>query len=550
MFRPTTTQSSLFDAGNYISGTLPEKDWSFSFKELILPLIDENQFKHLYSENEGRPNASIKLMISLLIFMGLEKLTWRDVEFQFIRRIDWMIATCTDIGKAIIDHTTLFKFYQRLETDDTARELFTNLTNKFIELCGTSIDKQRTDSFFIHGWLRILSRYGLFRETIRKFLQSLRKQKPGLYENIKSQLSKDYLENDFDLTEKDKELAQRRISLMARDLHKIIIAFENHRQVKYYETFKILKQVFQEQCEIKNDSDNGNTPEIIIKEKPDKNAINTPHNPEARYVRKVNQQVTGDKGFATETCNPENKTQFITDVNVTESTKHDSKENEQIQERLIDSNTKPEDQYGDAGFVNGRTIIESKEKEINLEGPTAGRSQSFESYESDSRPLDAGDFETEYKVTESGRSNENTNELTVKKCPEGQAPIEQHRSEKTGKLIVHFDEKECKSCHVKDRCPVRIGERTSTYTVDEEEFIGAQRHHQYMENSDYRKECAIRAGAESLVSELTRAHGMRSSRHRKRCRTKLQLIFAALACNVKRLIKHGEQYDYFVLVTV
>ena len=55
----------------------------------------------------------------------------------------------------------------------------------------------------MHGWLKILSRYGLFKETIRVFLQNLRKQKPGLYEEIKDELSQNYLEKDFDLTEKD-----------------------------------------------------------------------------------------------------------------------------------------------------------------------------------------------------------------------------------------------------------------------------------------------------------------------------------------------------------
>ena len=291
MFKKTTAQSSLFDVANYLKDALPENDWSFTFRDKIFPLIDEEKFKHLYSEKEGRPNASIKVMVSIIIFIGLEKLVWRAGEFQFPRRIDWMIATHTEIGKAFIDHTTLFKFYQRLEADDTVRELFVSLTKKFIELCGTSIEKQRTDSFFIHGWLKILSRYGLFKETIRKFLLSLRKQKPGLYEKIKGQLSKDYLEKDFDLTEKDKEHAQRRIALMANDLYKIIIAFENHKQVKHYETFKILKQVFTQQCEVKDEPDN-KEPEIIIKDKSDKKAINSPHNPDAQYVRKVKQQVT------------------------------------------------------------------------------------------------------------------------------------------------------------------------------------------------------------------------------------------------------------------
>ena len=534
MFRPSSTQSSLFEVENYFPDALPNDDWCFTYKHRILLLIDEEKFRHLYSQSEGRPNASIKVMMSLLIFMGLEKLTWRAIEFQYPRRLDWLIATNTPLGEAQIDHTTLFKFYQRLETDDTCREIFTTITDTFIKICGTSLKKQRTDSFFIHGWLRILSRYGLFKETIRKFLQALRKQKPGLYKKIKEELSQNYLEKDFDLTEKDKELAQRKISLMAKDLYKICCAFENHKQIQHYETFKILCKVFTQQCEVKDNVDTA--PEIIIKEKPDTDTICTPHNPEARYVRKVNQRVTGDKGFVTETCSEENETQFITDVQVLEATASDSTEQPQIQRRLIENEFKPEKHYEDAGFVNGKTIIDSKENGISLEGPTSGRSQSFEIYEQENRPLDAGDFEANI--------DENTNELIVINCPNNQVPKDQKRSDKTGKIIIHFDPDICSSCPKASRCPVKIGKRVSTLTVDEAEHIGAVRHHKYMNDKDYRKECSIRAGAEAMISELTRTHGIRKSRHRKRSRTQLQLIFAALACNVKRFIRHGKNYSY------
>jgi hypothetical protein len=534
MFRLSSPQSSVFEVENYYPEALPKDDWCFIYKWKVLPLIDEEKFRHLYSEDEGRPNAPIKTAVSLLIFMGMERLTWRAVEFQFPRRLDWMIATNTPFGNARIDHTTLFKFYQRLEVDNTARELFTELTDAFIKACGTSLKKQRTDSFYIHGWLRILSRYGLFKETIRKFLQALRKQKPGLYEEIEGQLSQDYLGRDFDLTEKDRELAQKKISLMAQDLYRLKSAFENHKQVQHYETFKILCQAFSQQCEVKDNI--YAEPEIVIKEKPDKGAICTPHNPEARYVRKGEQRVTGDKAVITETCDPENNTQFITDADLIEATCPDSKEQPHIQDRLIENEFKPETQYEDAGFVNGQTILDSKEKGIELEGPTAGRSQSFEVYEQEDRPFDAGDFDTTI--------DDKTNELIVNKCPNDQEPQDQKRSEKTGKVIVHFDRDVCSTCHYAGRCPVKIGKRVATYTVDEAEYVGAVRHHKYMSDVEYRKECAIRAGAEASVSELTRAHGMRKSRHRKQSRTRLQLIFGALACNVKRFIQHGEQYAY------
>ena len=139
MFRETSPQSSFLEVHKIAPNILPEDDWSNLYKDKIYPLIDENKFRHLFDAENGAPNKSVKMTVSILIFMSMEKLTWRDAEFQFRRRLDWQNATCTPLGEAIVDHTTLFKFYRRLEGDDTALEMFQDLTGKFVEICETSL---------------------------------------------------------------------------------------------------------------------------------------------------------------------------------------------------------------------------------------------------------------------------------------------------------------------------------------------------------------------------------------------------------------------------
>lgn len=495
MFKKTSPQLSLFEPNMAFPGILPADDWSYTYREKIFPLINEDQFKHLYDEAGGAPNKSVKVQISILIFMNLEKLNWREGENQFQRRIDWLNATFTPFGEGNIDHTTLFKFYQKLEKDEAAYQLFKELTGKFIIECGVSTRRQRTDSFFMYGWLERLSRYGLLKETNRAFLQNLRKQKPGCYKQIKDGLSRDYLENGFDLTEKDKDKANRKILEMAQDMY-------------------LLK-----------------TQNIEIREKPQGDKIiSTPHNTDAEYTRKRDQKIVGHKGFVTETCDLENDVQFITDVNLETASHSDSVEISRIEKRLEKNDFKPEELYGDAGFVNGKTILESEEKGIKLEGPSSGRSQSIENYEKEDRPLDIADFEVEVE--------DDSKELRIISCPNKQLPLDQSRSKKTGKLLVHFDNEKCKQCELNKRCPVKIGARVSTLTVSEEQYAGAVRHHEYMGNSEYRKQCGIRAGAESLVNEIANGHGARKSRHRSEEGSRLQLLLAAIACNVKRYIRH------------
>ena len=204
-----------------------------------------------------------------------------------------------------------------------------------------------------------------------------------------------------------------------------------------------------------------------------------------------------------------------------------------LQDRLIENGFKPDTQYEDAGFVTGETILASQDKGIDLEGPVAGRSQSFDTFEHPDRPLDAADFEVQIDPDDG--------ELLVVACPNQQLARGQQRSDKTGDLLVHFDAHQCRACPLASRCPVLVGKRVATFRVGEAQYVGARRHHRYMEDQGYRKKCAVRAGAEATVSELTRAHGARKSRHRKAARTKLQILFAAIACNVKRFIRYSQE---------
>jgi len=532
MFQKTSPQLSLFDPMVIFPGILPADDWSHIYRDKILPQIDEDQFAHLYCEHWGAPDKSIKLQISLLIFMNMDKLTWRGAEYHFQRRIDWMNATQTACDMTNIDHTTLYKFYIRISEDETAYDLFRNLTSRFIKECCVSVNQQRVDSYFMDGWLAKLSRYGLLKETNRVFLQNLRKQKPGLYETIREELSRDYLKEDFDLTEKDKDKVSRKINEMADDMHQLKNVFENHNQVKHYKSFQILVHVFDQQCSVTTDSEN--TVKIVIKKSPDgkgEQIISTPHNTDAQYTRKRDQVVTGHKIFATETCDPDNDVQFITDVNLEPAGHSDASEIGKIEERLEENGFKPEELYGDAGFINGQSIPDSANKEINLEGPSAGRSQSIENFSKEDRPLDVADFKVKIE--------DDTKELTILSCPADELPLDQVRSKITGQLSVHFDNEKCKKCSLKDRCPIKIGVRVATLTISEAQYAGAERHHKYMRDSEYRKKCGVRSGAESLVNELANKHGTRKSRHRTEQKSRLQVVFAAIACNIKRYLRHS-----------
>ena len=130
--------------------------------------------------------------------------------------------------------------------------------------------------------------------------------------------------------------------------------------------------------------------------------------------------------------------QFILDVDVHQANHSDSNDQEPIQARLIENNFTPDQQYCDAGFVNGRTIMNSQKNGIAFEGPTAGNSQFFEHYNNKDRPFDAGDFKINI--------DPDAQTLVIESCPLDQIPIDQHRSIKTEEMLVHFDPHICRAC--------------------------------------------------------------------------------------------------------
>ena len=106
-------------------------------------------------------------------------------------------------------------------------------------------------------------------------------------------------------------------------------------------------QVFDQQCNIIEktiDPDGSVKIEIEIKT-PDgkgKQIVSTPHNTDAQYTRKRNQVVTGHKGFLTETCNPDNDVQYISDIALEAAGHADAVEIDKIENRLEENECKSE----------------------------------------------------------------------------------------------------------------------------------------------------------------------------------------------------------------
>ena len=82
--RKTTTQATLFTGFGQILGEgkmkrLEDKrSWDNIFREQVTFAIDERVFSDLYSQENGRPSAPIRIIVAMLILK--EGFGWSDSE--------------------------------------------------------------------------------------------------------------------------------------------------------------------------------------------------------------------------------------------------------------------------------------------------------------------------------------------------------------------------------------------------------------------------------------------------------------------------------------
>ena len=70
MFKPKDTQTTILQTHLYLPDKLNKKlkqSWAEVFRKDIMPIIPEEEFRELYSENMGRPCVPVALLIGLSI---------------------------------------------------------------------------------------------------------------------------------------------------------------------------------------------------------------------------------------------------------------------------------------------------------------------------------------------------------------------------------------------------------------------------------------------------------------------------------------------------
>jgi len=540
MFRKRDPQGSLFETSNLIPPSKAkrlEASWAEQFRTCALPLIDEALFAPMYSDVTGRPNRWVETVFGVHLLKEMFDLTDDEALEQLEFNLLWQHALRLTPEDAHLCQKTLHNFRARLMEYELGGVVFAETTDRIIEALGLKVRRQRLDSTHIVSNIAVLTRLGLFCETIRVFLAKVKEDHERLYGRVSESLRLRYMREDDDGATRYRDArsgeSRRRLSVCARDLYRLCDQFKGTAAEKL-EEYGLLERLLSEQCEVvsgeerpsedDDDSGEGGAPVILKKAKEvSSDSLQSPHDPDVTY--------SGHKGKGyevqvAETCDEENDVEIITHVEVTDSCGSDANATVPTIESLADRDIQPEELLADTTYGSGSNAVEAERMGTELISPVGGSAAEVDSPEEDGL-LTPADFKIDAPY----------DRRTV--CPAGNESIHETEKERNpNRIEVTFDKKTCEGCALFHRCPAKLNREEDGYVLSVD-LVAAniERRRRAEASGEFESRYAIRSGIEATNSELKRGQGLGLLRIRGRPRVELAVYLKALACNLKRMVR-------------
>ena len=186
MFQAREPQESLWQSEFLITprkAKLMRRSWAEVFRNEALVLIEEERFAPMYSPDMGRPNRAVQTVLGVLVLKEMFDLTDMEALEELEFNLLWHHALRLEMEEAHLAQKTLHNFRVRLMEHDGGRLAFSETTDRMIEALGLRTGKQRLDSTHVMSNIAVLTRLGLFCETVRVFLLAVSREHPGLGES-------------------------------------------------------------------------------------------------------------------------------------------------------------------------------------------------------------------------------------------------------------------------------------------------------------------------------------------------------------------------------
>jgi len=451
---------------------LLEKTPEKAFYNLIFTSIKESDYKVIFSDKISRPNAPVNILISALILK--ERKSWSYDELMASIMFD--MRTKIALGLSSIDYkpfsrATIFNFQNRLSyyEQETGINLlertFDNLTAGQLKKLKIKTNIQRTDSGLISSNIRKYSRVQLLIEVLLRLSRLFDDaDKDVLSEQIKpySKLGSQkyvYTLKSSDLTHELKKLG------------KLYYSVYQHVKIKYSgsDEFRVFERVYNEHFTITEEAATAKPNNEL-----DSSMLQSPDDEDATYRKKRDQESKGFTINATETANPDNDIQLLTDIAVNKNNIDDSKILEKRAEKIVEKTPDLKELHTDGGYGSEAVDEKMEENDINLV-TTAVRGR-------------------ESKIKKTITQNPDNEPEYFVKCPYQE--IKSTPTKKRHKAV--FDTDICTGCSLKEEC--NIFKNKGIYYFTHSDFLKNKRNNNILKIPKERRK--IRPNVEATIKEF------------------------------------------------
>ena len=310
-------------SGSSMKYYLKDDSWHNQFRQQVVKRVDESIFSVLYDDKNGAPNASIRVLVGMMILK--EAHGWSDEQLFENANYNLLIRSALglmNLKDAVPAASTYYLFRSRLvkynkeQGVDLYKICQERITTSQILEFNVSGKQVRMDSKLLGSNIAWLSRYELIHETLRLFIEereefiykkSLSKAEFSLIKSIQQETG-----NKVVYRSTKAEIDSRLIAL-GKLMYRFLKLFKSHDDGQY----QTLKTVFEQQYSVSKDK-------VVLpleNEKISATSIQSPHDTDAHYRDKDGNKVKGYSINITETCDqPQGEDQpllnLITDTQV------------------------------------------------------------------------------------------------------------------------------------------------------------------------------------------------------------------------------------------
>jgi len=460
------------------------------------------------------------------VFQFLENLTDRQAADAVRGRMDWKYALGLELEDAGFDFSVLSEFRDRLIEGGSEQLLLDKMLERFkakglIKERG----KQRTDSTFVLGNIRVMNRAELVGETLRAALNELAEADPDW---LRAFVSAEWFERYSHRVEeyrlpKSKTARDTYLLTVGEDGFALLDAI-NHtvsEKLKELDKVKTLKAVWERHYERKEKRVRWRESQELSRAA---YSIESPYDPEARYSTKRGKEWVGYKVHVTESC-AGNKPRLIVGVLTTPATQQDVSTTLSVHQALANKHYLPREHLVDAGYIDADLLVEVNQGYgVQLIGPPRS-AKGWQTKEAGA--FTANDFDIDWEHEQVS-------------CPDGKTSASWKAYQQGGRyprtlIKVLFATADCRACPLRARCTRSPQRPRSLNFQPKAAFEALKAAREYIASDKGQEAYQLRAGIESTLSQGVRAFGMRRSRYRGEAKTHLQETAAAAAINVRRV---------------